>query len=68
VEGGAAVHGAFLRTGLADEMQFFLAPYFIGDTGTPLLTGSVPLNLKIMEMTTEKLGEDVLLRGLLRTD
>ncbi|CAK8724161.1 MAG: diaminohydroxyphosphoribosylaminopyrimidine deaminase [Candidatus Electronema aureum] len=68
VEGGATVHGAFLRAGLADEMQLFLAPYFIGDTGTPLLTGSVPLNLKLMEMTTEKLGEDVLLRGLLRTD
>ncbi|MCW5199290.1 bifunctional diaminohydroxyphosphoribosylaminopyrimidine deaminase/5-amino-6-(5-phosphoribosylamino)uracil reductase RibD [Desulfobulbus sp. F1] len=68
VEGGAAVHGAFLRTGLADEMQLFLAPYFIGETGTPLLTGSVPLHLKLMEMTTEKLGEDVLLRGLLRKD
>jgi diaminohydroxyphosphoribosylaminopyrimidine deaminase/5-amino-6-(5-phosphoribosylamino)uracil reductase len=65
VEGGAAVHGTFLRAGLADEACLFVAPCFIGDSGTPLLTGNAPDAL-LVEMTTEKLGQDVLLRGLLR--
>ncbi len=64
VEGGAAVHGAFLRAGLADEACLFVAPCFIGDSGTPLLTGAAAAFLT--GMTAEKLGEDVLLRGLLR--
>ncbi|WP_417914524.1 bifunctional diaminohydroxyphosphoribosylaminopyrimidine deaminase/5-amino-6-(5-phosphoribosylamino)uracil reductase RibD [Candidatus Electronema sp. JM] len=65
VEGGAAVHGAFLRAGLADEACLFVAPCFIGENGTPLLTGDAPEAL-LTELTAEKLGEDVLLRGLLR--
>uniref|UniRef100_UPI004057BF99 bifunctional diaminohydroxyphosphoribosylaminopyrimidine deaminase/5-amino-6-(5-phosphoribosylamino)uracil reductase RibD n=1 Tax=Candidatus Electronema sp. TaxID=2698783 RepID=UPI004057BF99 len=66
VEGGAAVHGAFLRAGLADEACLFVAPCFIGESGTPLLSGTGPADLLLTEMTAEKLGQDVLLRGLLR--
>jgi diaminohydroxyphosphoribosylaminopyrimidine deaminase/5-amino-6-(5-phosphoribosylamino)uracil reductase len=66
VEGGAAVHGAFLQAGLADEACLFIAPCFIGEYGTPLLTGRGPAALLLTEMTAEKLGQDVLLRGLLR--
>ncbi len=65
VEGGAAVHGNFLRDGLADEACLFVAPCFIGENGTPLLTGNAPEAL-LTEMTAEKLGQDMLLRGLLR--
>jgi diaminohydroxyphosphoribosylaminopyrimidine deaminase/5-amino-6-(5-phosphoribosylamino)uracil reductase len=66
VEGGAAVHGAFLRAGLADEVCLFVAPCFIGEPGTPLLTGFGPADLLLTEMTAEQLGRDLLLRGLLR--
>ncbi|MGR0481403.1 MAG: bifunctional diaminohydroxyphosphoribosylaminopyrimidine deaminase/5-amino-6-(5-phosphoribosylamino)uracil reductase RibD [Candidatus Electronema sp. V4] len=68
VEGGAAVHGAFLRAGLADEACLFVAPCFIGENGTPLLSGTAPANLLLSKMTAEKLGQDVLLRGLLRRE
>ncbi|MGX9726278.1 MAG: bifunctional diaminohydroxyphosphoribosylaminopyrimidine deaminase/5-amino-6-(5-phosphoribosylamino)uracil reductase RibD [Candidatus Electronema sp. VV] len=67
VEGGAAVHGAFLRAGLADEACLFVAPCFIGESGTPLLSGTGPADLVLSEMTAEKLGQDMLLRGLLRS-
>ncbi len=65
VEGGAAVHGAFLRAGLADEACLFIAPCFIGDSGTPLITGAA--DALLTGMTAEKLGQDMLLRGLLRS-
>uniref|UniRef100_UPI00405736DE bifunctional diaminohydroxyphosphoribosylaminopyrimidine deaminase/5-amino-6-(5-phosphoribosylamino)uracil reductase RibD n=1 Tax=Candidatus Electronema sp. TaxID=2698783 RepID=UPI00405736DE len=68
VEGGAAVHGAFLRAGLADEACLFVAPCFIGESGTPLLSGTGPADLLLSEMTAEKLGQDVLLQGLLRSE
>jgi diaminohydroxyphosphoribosylaminopyrimidine deaminase/5-amino-6-(5-phosphoribosylamino)uracil reductase len=64
VEGGAAVHGAFLRAGLADEVCLFVAPCFIGEPGTPLLTGFGPADLLLTEMTAEQLGRDLLLRCL----
>ena len=39
VEGGAAVHGAFWKQGLVDELQLFYAPFFIGDQGISLMSG-----------------------------
>ncbi|MGB5685380.1 MAG: bifunctional diaminohydroxyphosphoribosylaminopyrimidine deaminase/5-amino-6-(5-phosphoribosylamino)uracil reductase RibD [Candidatus Electrothrix sp.] len=69
VEGGAAVHGSFLKKKLVDQMYLFTAPYFIGERGTSLLSGysigaeETPLSLH--EQTTETLGRDILIRGLL---
>ena len=39
VEGGAAIHGAFLNQKLVDRAYLFYAPLFIGDSGMPLITG-----------------------------
>jgi 5-amino-6-(5-phosphoribosylamino)uracil reductase len=39
VEGGEAVHTAFLTAGLADELQLVVAPFFVGDGGAPRLVG-----------------------------
>jgi diaminohydroxyphosphoribosylaminopyrimidine deaminase/5-amino-6-(5-phosphoribosylamino)uracil reductase len=64
-EGGAAVHGAFLRAGLVDEACLFVAPCFIGEPGTPLLTGTAP-DMLLTETAAEKLGEGILLHGLVR--
>lgn len=65
VEGGSAVHGTFLREKLADQVYLFLAPYFIGDRGTPLVTGDAP-KIFLRETVSEKLGEDILLHGLVQ--
>jgi diaminohydroxyphosphoribosylaminopyrimidine deaminase/5-amino-6-(5-phosphoribosylamino)uracil reductase len=65
IEGGSAVHGAFLRAGLIDQAFLFLAPYFLGDTGTPLLAGSAPEAL-LKQIKTETLGSDLLLHGLVQ--
>lgn len=68
VEGGSRVHGAFLRAGLVDEVNIFVAPIFIGADGVPLLDG---LSLqKVADapcFTTTRVrrfGDDVLIEGL----
>ncbi|WP_339135348.1 MAG: bifunctional diaminohydroxyphosphoribosylaminopyrimidine deaminase/5-amino-6-(5-phosphoribosylamino)uracil reductase RibD [Candidatus Electrothrix sp. GW3-4] len=69
VEGGAAVHGSFLKKSLVDQVYLFTAPYFIGELGTSVLSGysigeeEVPLLLR--QQTTESVGRDILLQGLL---
>jgi diaminohydroxyphosphoribosylaminopyrimidine deaminase/5-amino-6-(5-phosphoribosylamino)uracil reductase len=65
IEGGAAVHGAFLRAGLIDQAFLFLAPYFLGERGTPLLAGAAP-EVRLQEMASEKIGNDLLLHGLVQ--
>jgi diaminohydroxyphosphoribosylaminopyrimidine deaminase/5-amino-6-(5-phosphoribosylamino)uracil reductase len=70
VEGGAAIHGSFLKKKLVDQVYLFTAPYFIGEQGTSLLSGyslgekEAPLCLE--NRTTEVVGQDILLQGLLR--
>jgi 5-amino-6-(5-phosphoribosylamino)uracil reductase len=39
VEGGGTVHTQFLTTGLADELQLVIAPFFVGDPGAPRFVG-----------------------------
>ncbi|CAK8722927.1 bifunctional diaminohydroxyphosphoribosylaminopyrimidine deaminase/5-amino-6-(5-phosphoribosylamino)uracil reductase RibD [Candidatus Electrothrix laxa] len=69
VEGGAAVHGSFLKKKLVDQVYLFTAPYFIGEQGTSLFSGysigeeGTPLSLQ--EQTTETVGRDILIQGLL---
>ncbi|MCI5147225.1 MAG: RibD family protein, partial [Candidatus Electrothrix sp. AR3] len=66
VEGGAAVHGAFLRERLVNQVYLFIAPYFIGDGGTPLIAECrLQKNaISLIETTTESLGQDTLLQGI----
>jgi 5-amino-6-(5-phosphoribosylamino)uracil reductase len=35
VEGGGTMHTQFLTTGLADELQLVVAPFFVGDSSAP---------------------------------
>jgi len=57
VEGGAAVHTAFLRAGLVDELQLVVAPRLVG--AGPRFTGT-PADASLVE--TRAVGRDVLLR------
>jgi diaminohydroxyphosphoribosylaminopyrimidine deaminase/5-amino-6-(5-phosphoribosylamino)uracil reductase len=67
VEGGAGVHGAFLREKLLDQVYLFIAPYFIGEAGTPLTAGYRIGKEKIClaKTTTELVGQDILVQGLI---
>lgn len=68
VEGGGRVHGAFIGSGLVDEVVLFMAPVFFGVGGVPLadivLGGSELLpRLKVEQI--KRLEDDVLIRGRL---
>ncbi|MEV4708947.1 dihydrofolate reductase family protein [Actinoplanes sp. NPDC049316] len=39
VEGGGTVHTQFLTSGLADELQLVVAPFFVGDSKAPRFVG-----------------------------
>jgi len=67
VEGGATVHGAFLRQKLADHVMFFIAPIFAGSQGTPVVEG---LNITsqheaicLQHVSYHRLGSDMLVEG-----
>jgi diaminohydroxyphosphoribosylaminopyrimidine deaminase/5-amino-6-(5-phosphoribosylamino)uracil reductase len=69
VEGGARLHGAFLREKLFDYAHLFYAPLFAGDHGVPLIEGySVENRLaapQLIHSTCKRLGDDMLLSGQL---
>jgi diaminohydroxyphosphoribosylaminopyrimidine deaminase / 5-amino-6-(5-phosphoribosylamino)uracil reductase len=58
VEGGATVHGAFLETGLWDELRLFIAPKIFGADALSWAgrTRAVEVQLR----TVERIGPDVL--------
>ncbi|PIE55686.1 MAG: riboflavin biosynthesis protein RibD [Desulfobulbus propionicus] len=71
VEGGAAVHGAMLREGLVDQAMLFLAPFFIGEAGTPLIRGALSPSPEavlpaLRDVRVEQVGDDLLVTGLIR--
>jgi diaminohydroxyphosphoribosylaminopyrimidine deaminase/5-amino-6-(5-phosphoribosylamino)uracil reductase len=59
VEGGARVHGEFLRTGLWDELRLFIAPKVFGESALSWagLDQARDLDLR----SVERIGDDVLL-------
>ncbi len=68
VEGGATVHGSMLQQGLVDQVYLFVAPFFIGRPGTPLV-GDSAINdenggLCLTNIDLLHLGDDVLIQGL----
>ncbi|GAA3756142.1 hypothetical protein GCM10022205_49140 [Spinactinospora alkalitolerans] len=72
VEGGTAVHTAFLTAGLADELRLAVAPFFVGDAAAPRFVdpGAFPYGpgrpMRLAE--TRAIGDVVLLRYLLDGD
>jgi diaminohydroxyphosphoribosylaminopyrimidine deaminase/5-amino-6-(5-phosphoribosylamino)uracil reductase len=66
VEGGAAVHGAFLDAGVVDELHVFVAPVLIGGAAAPGATGGrgaekLAQAVRLGELTAEASGADVYL-------
>ncbi|MEA2085039.1 MAG: bifunctional diaminohydroxyphosphoribosylaminopyrimidine deaminase/5-amino-6-(5-phosphoribosylamino)uracil reductase RibD [Thermodesulfobacteriota bacterium] len=68
VEGGSRIHGALLRSGLADQAFLFVAPLFIGCNGVPLVdelgTKTIKTAQRIRMTRSRRFGEDVLIEGL----
>jgi diaminohydroxyphosphoribosylaminopyrimidine deaminase/5-amino-6-(5-phosphoribosylamino)uracil reductase len=67
VEGGARLHGAFLREKLFDYAHLFYAPLFAGDEGVALIEGygvqdrsAAP---RLEHVTHKRLGDDILISG-----
>lgn len=69
VEGGSVIHGSLLQKKLVDEAYLFVAPFFIGSGGTPLLqiynTGKKDEVVSLQQPEIMKVGEDFLLKGLI---
>jgi diaminohydroxyphosphoribosylaminopyrimidine deaminase/5-amino-6-(5-phosphoribosylamino)uracil reductase len=69
VEGGAELHGSFLRERLADELALFLAPKLIGSQGISW-SGELGVErmseaLLLKNLTVQQMGEDLLLQARL---
>jgi len=67
VEGGAHLHGAFLREKLYDYAHLFCAPIFAGDQGVALIEGYSVQDRKgaprLADIKHKRLGEDILISG-----
>lgn len=67
VEGGATVHGNMLKQKLVDEIYLFMAPFFIGEQGVPLLSGYSSLtsetSSRLENIECRMLGDDLLIHG-----
>jgi len=61
VEGGSRVLTSFFRAGLVDRVEIEYAMTFLGG-GTPLVE-ALPLPVRLTDVTTERLGTSVLVRG-----
>jgi diaminohydroxyphosphoribosylaminopyrimidine deaminase/5-amino-6-(5-phosphoribosylamino)uracil reductase len=70
VEGGGAIHGSLLDTGLADHASIFVAPRIVGDHSAPSLargraTATIAEAWRIPAPRIEVLGVDVWIDGRL---
>ena len=59
VEGGAQVHGEFLRTGLWDELRLFVAPQIFGSKA--LSWAGLDVERRLALRSEKRIGDDVLL-------
>jgi diaminohydroxyphosphoribosylaminopyrimidine deaminase/5-amino-6-(5-phosphoribosylamino)uracil reductase len=71
LEGGASVHGSFRDAGLIDELWSFLAPALIGGKQAPASFAGIGCDTldqatRLHDISTETVGEDVLIRGLIK--
>lgn len=69
VEGGARIHGEFLKEKLVDYAHLFIAPIFAGDNGVALVEGYGVSNRaaapRLTEIRYKRLGNDMFVSGKL---
>ncbi len=71
IEGGGELIASAFKARLVDKVQLWYAPLLIGGGGTPTAMEGEPLErfgdaIKLSELTTEKVGEDVFVSGYIR--
>jgi 5-amino-6-(5-phosphoribosylamino)uracil reductase len=70
VEGGGQIHTQFLTQDLADEIQFVVAPFFVGQADAPRFvnSGSFPQSdaHRMTLAEVRQIGDVVLMRYLTR--
>ncbi|MDE2290736.1 MAG: dihydrofolate reductase family protein, partial [Elusimicrobia bacterium] len=69
VEGGSAVHSAFLDAGLVDEVRLFLAPRLVGGAGRSFYEGrgrTLSRALTLERVSVRRAGPDLLVSGTVR--
>lgn len=64
VEGGATIHGAFIKVGLCDDIMIYRAPSLLGESAKPLVSGlqidKLSEKSSFTCIETRKLGADML--------
>ena len=67
VEGGARLHGSFLKEKLFDSAYLFYAPLFAGDNGVSLVTGYSSREgdtaTRLIDVRYKRLGDDMMVAG-----
>ncbi len=67
VEGGARLHGSFLKERLFDSAHLFYAPLFAGDNGVSLVTGYSAGErnsaTRLIDVGYKRLGDDMMVSG-----
>lgn len=71
IEGGGKVHASALEEKVVDEVMIFIAPKIVGgEKATTPVEGMgishMEKSFRLSEMTVERFGEDILVRGRLR--
>jgi diaminohydroxyphosphoribosylaminopyrimidine deaminase/5-amino-6-(5-phosphoribosylamino)uracil reductase len=73
VEGGSRVFGSFLNNNLADAVNVFIAPFFIGGETSKASVGGFGLerladSRRMTDISIQCLGEDIWFKGLYRVE
>lgn len=64
LEGGPTLATAFLEAGLVDRLLLFVAPMLSGDG--PRFVGDLSSSLSLLHLSTEQIGDDLLVEAYLR--
>ena len=71
IEGGGELNASALASGIVDKVYLRYSPLLIGGRDTPTAMEGEPLErfacaVKLVDLTTEKIGEDILVSGYIR--
>ncbi|MFB3915617.1 MAG: bifunctional diaminohydroxyphosphoribosylaminopyrimidine deaminase/5-amino-6-(5-phosphoribosylamino)uracil reductase RibD [Terriglobales bacterium] len=70
IEGGAAVNGAALASGIVDKIFFYYAPKVLGVNAVPVVTGTgwdcISEAVQVNSITLHRFGEDFAAEGYIR--
>lgn len=72
LEGGSAVHGAFMDAGLVDKVMVYIAPLLIGGASAVPAVGGTGVErladaMRLGAVTVQRLGDDLLVTGTPQT-